>query len=190
MPSMEEYKGGLGKRWLVLLLSSFMMVGSYYCYDNPSALNSQARDLPLDPCFLPPSVSLSVSLSLTLCACLCCAQLEDYFTNVVPKGSSVWKGSIRPDQCLLLSTLLSVSPLISQPSHTETESHTHTERERDTHTEMLRGSRYNYFFNLLYTVYSVTQRDTQSQRHTETERHREIQRHRDTPTQRDSRTHT
>ena len=35
---------GLHKRWLVLLLSSFMMVGSYYCYDNPSALNEQLED--------------------------------------------------------------------------------------------------------------------------------------------------
>ena len=40
---MAEYKGGLHTRWLVLLLSSFMMVGSYYCYDNPSALNEQVR---------------------------------------------------------------------------------------------------------------------------------------------------
>eukprot|EP01044_Picomonas_judraskeda_P013890 COSAG03_NODE_2151_length_3073_cov_3.145259_2_plen_436_part_00 len=186
MPSMEEYKGGLGKRWLVLLLSSFMMVGSYYCYDNPSALNSQARDLPLDPCFLPPPLSPSVSVSLTLCACLCCAQLEDYFTNVVPKGSSVWKGSIQPDQCLLLSTLLGVSPLISQPSHTETESHTHThtererERDRDAAGEQVQLLLQPPLHGLLgdterHTEPEThgdreTQRDTETQRHTHTER--------------------
>jgi MFS family permease len=60
MPTMQDYKGQQNSRWLVLLLSSCMMIGSYYCYDNPSALNEQ---------------------------------LEDYFTNVVPKGTW-WKGSI------------------------------------------------------------------------------------------------
>jgi MFS family permease len=39
--SMEVYKGRSTARWCVLALSSLMMVGSYYCFDNPSALNKQ-----------------------------------------------------------------------------------------------------------------------------------------------------
>jgi MFS family permease len=31
----------LGVRWIVLVLGSFLLMGSYYCYDNPSALQSQ-----------------------------------------------------------------------------------------------------------------------------------------------------
>jgi|EP01047_Picozoa_sp_COSAG01_P045540 hypothetical protein len=38
---MEVYKGRSTARWCVLALSSLMMVGSYYCFDNPSALNKQ-----------------------------------------------------------------------------------------------------------------------------------------------------
>ena len=49
---------------------------------------------------------------LTLLRCAGLEQLQDYFVNVVPKGHSVWKGSIEAKQ-------------------------------------------YNYFFNLLYTVYSL-----------------------------------
>ena len=43
MQTIAEYKGGLHTRWLVLLLSSFMMVGKMYCYDNPAALQKQVR---------------------------------------------------------------------------------------------------------------------------------------------------
>lgn len=49
---------------------------------------------------------------LTPARCAGDEQLEDYFVNVVPKGTSVWKGSIE-------------------------------------------ASQYNYFFNLLYAVYSL-----------------------------------
>lgn len=31
----------LKRRWLVLFLTSFLMTGNYYCYDNPAALNKQ-----------------------------------------------------------------------------------------------------------------------------------------------------
>ena len=34
-------KSKLGVRWLVLLLLSLLMIGNYYCYDNPAALYSQ-----------------------------------------------------------------------------------------------------------------------------------------------------
>ena len=34
-------KSKLTVRWLVLLLLSLLMIGNYYCYDNPSALYSQ-----------------------------------------------------------------------------------------------------------------------------------------------------
>ena len=30
-------------RFFVLVLSSWLMIGSYYCYDNPSALQDQLR---------------------------------------------------------------------------------------------------------------------------------------------------
>lgn len=30
-------------RWLVLALSCFLLMGNYYCYDNPAALKSQLQ---------------------------------------------------------------------------------------------------------------------------------------------------
>lgn len=30
-------------RWLVLLLSCLLMIGNYYCFDNPAALKSQLQ---------------------------------------------------------------------------------------------------------------------------------------------------
>ena len=38
-------KPDLPVRWLVLFLACLMMIGNYYCYDNPSALLSQLQDL-------------------------------------------------------------------------------------------------------------------------------------------------
>lgn len=31
------------QRWLVLALSCFLMLGNYYCFDNPAALKSQLQ---------------------------------------------------------------------------------------------------------------------------------------------------
>ena len=42
--TMEVYKGSLCARWPVLALSSLMMIGSYYCYDNPSALQDYMEE--------------------------------------------------------------------------------------------------------------------------------------------------
>lgn len=36
-------KSQLRVRWLVLLLSCLLMIGNYYCFDNPSALKSQLQ---------------------------------------------------------------------------------------------------------------------------------------------------
>jgi len=38
------YKNRSPFRWLVLFLSCWAMLGSYYCYDNPTALNTQIQD--------------------------------------------------------------------------------------------------------------------------------------------------
>lgn len=36
-------KSELRVRWLVLLLSCLLMIGNYYCFDNPAALKSQLQ---------------------------------------------------------------------------------------------------------------------------------------------------
>jgi hypothetical protein len=36
-------KSGMPVRWLVLLLSCLLMIGNYYCFDNPAALKSQLQ---------------------------------------------------------------------------------------------------------------------------------------------------
>ncbi len=36
-------KSQLPMRWLVLFLSCTLMIGNYYCFDNPSALKSQLQ---------------------------------------------------------------------------------------------------------------------------------------------------
>ena len=38
---MLEGRGSV--RWLVLVLASLLSLGSYYCYDNPSALHDQLK---------------------------------------------------------------------------------------------------------------------------------------------------
>jgi len=38
-------KSQLTVRWIVLVLACVMMIGNYYCYDNPSALQSQMKSL-------------------------------------------------------------------------------------------------------------------------------------------------
>ena len=35
-------KSKLRERWLILALTSLLMMGSYYCYDNPAALHTLA----------------------------------------------------------------------------------------------------------------------------------------------------
>lgn len=37
-------KSSLKIRWFVLMLSSLLLFGNYYCYDNPSALKGQLKD--------------------------------------------------------------------------------------------------------------------------------------------------
>uniref|UniRef100_M4BTA4 Uncharacterized protein n=1 Tax=Hyaloperonospora arabidopsidis (strain Emoy2) TaxID=559515 RepID=M4BTA4_HYAAE len=36
-------KSELRVRWLVLFLSCLLMIGNYYCFDNPAALKSQLQ---------------------------------------------------------------------------------------------------------------------------------------------------
>lgn len=36
-------KSQQGVRWVVLLLSCVLMIGNYYCFDNPAALKSQLQ---------------------------------------------------------------------------------------------------------------------------------------------------
>uniref|UniRef100_A0AAV1SXB1 Uncharacterized protein n=1 Tax=Peronospora matthiolae TaxID=2874970 RepID=A0AAV1SXB1_9STRA len=36
-------KSELRVRWLVLFLSCVLMIGNYYCFDNPAALKSQLQ---------------------------------------------------------------------------------------------------------------------------------------------------
>jgi len=43
-PPVKFKKSSLRARWLVLLLSSLMLFGNYYCYDNPAALKGQMKD--------------------------------------------------------------------------------------------------------------------------------------------------
>ena len=38
-------KAALRVRWVVLILACIMMIGNYYCYDNPSALQDQMKTL-------------------------------------------------------------------------------------------------------------------------------------------------
>ena len=40
-----RYKHDMPIRWVVLMLACIMMIGNYYCYDNPSALQSQMKTL-------------------------------------------------------------------------------------------------------------------------------------------------
>ena len=37
-------KSTSAKRWVILILSCVMLLGSYYCFDTPSALKSQIHD--------------------------------------------------------------------------------------------------------------------------------------------------
>ena len=47
----KKIRSDYGTRWVVLVLSCLLMIGNYYCYDNPSALASQLKNYFSDTSF-------------------------------------------------------------------------------------------------------------------------------------------